>query len=161
MRDTRVLPRISCVSFSCPCRVKFTWWICTNYGSPSLKVLNLLIVFTVLISLIFHYLVWPRSLHLKHFEFQITAARNQTHMFLVHFPHSFRKHQKMHFLETSHHLNPICSIACTVPLGFPSLQLSTIPHTILWLHFFIFFQDPLRMQEKKYILQDDDIFFSR
>lgn len=78
MPDTRVLPKISCVSFSCPCRVKLTWWICTNYVCLSLQLLNLLIVFTVLISFLFHYLVWPRSLHLTHFELQITAAKKQT-----------------------------------------------------------------------------------
>lgn len=158
MPDTRVLPKISCVSFSCPCRVKLTWWICTNYVCLSLQLLNLLIVFTVLISFLFHYLVWPRSLHLTHFELQITAAKKQT-LFLVRFPHYFQEHKKMHFLENSHHLDPICSIACTVHLqlflGFPS----SIPHTVLWLHFFIFFQDPLRMQGKKYIGQDDHRFF--
>lgn len=157
MPDTRVLPKISCVSFSCPCGVKFTWWIYTNYVCFSLQLLNLLIVFTVLISLLFLYLVWPGSLHFKHCEFQITDTKTPNiNCFLCIFHVVFKKHQKTHFLEISHHLNPTCSIACTVHiqlfLWFPSSQPSTIPHTTLWLHFFIFFQDPLRMKEKKYIV---------
>lgn len=156
MLDTRVLPKISCVSFSCPCGIKFTWWICTNYVCFSLQLLNLLIVFTALISLLFLYLVWPKNLHFKHFELQITAAKKtNTNCFLCIFHIVFKKHQKIQFLEISHHFNPTCSIACTVHiklfLWFPSLQPSTVPPTILWQYFFIFFQDPLRMQEKKYI----------
>lgn len=109
MPDTRVLPKISCVSFSCPCRVKLTWWICTNYVCLSLQLLNLLIVFTVLISFLFHYLVWPRSLHLTHFELQITAAKKQT-LFLVRFPHYFQEHKKCTFLRTLTTLIPSAAL---------------------------------------------------
>lgn len=122
MPDTSVLPKISCVSFSCPCRVKFTWWICTNYGCLSLQLLNLLIVFTVLISFLFHYLVWPRSLHFTHFDLQITAAKKQTHTvscaFSTLFPRASKNALSSELSPPWSHLQHCLHSASTIIFGF-------------------------------------------